>query len=244
DTNLLGITLACMAVFVLNGYHVSFRRTSNALAVGAAFTALTIFPLFQSFSTLMNQVRIRDGLRQILERETITLGQQMELVEVRIDWNQTPFLVNLYVESDQPVTQTQVNEVENFLHRRLQRSQRIFKLKFLVQEVQIVDSNQPPYLASGKKRLLDEIELGLILQDRFNVDYRPLIPRWTLVGSQINWEPRQPRIVLTIRSDQPFVPREVQSFVRSLQKQMENRTGTLFKIEIKPATIRPQAIAP
>lgn len=234
-TNLLGIILACMAVFVVNGYHVSFRRTSNALAIGVAFTALTIFPLFQSFSTLMNQVRIRDGLRHILQRETVTLGKEMELTEVRIDWNQTPFQVDLYVESDQPVTPTQVQAVEDFLHKRLRRSQRTFALNFLVKEVKIVRGNPPHYPGHWQKRLLDEVELGIILQDRFDSNRRPLIPRWALVSSRINWETRQPRIILTLRSTERLVPGEVQSFVRSLQKQMEQRTGTSFRVEIRPA---------
>ena len=223
-----------MAVFALNGYHVSFRRTSRALAFGVGFTALTIVPLFQSFSTLMNQVRIRDGLRQILQRETVTVGRQMELLDVRIDWNRVPFQVNLYVESDQPVTPTQVQAVEDYLHQRLQRSQRTFELQFLVKEFKAVRGNPPHYPATWQKRLVDEIELKLILQRRFSATRRPVIPRWTLVGSRINWQGREPRIIVTLRSDDPLVPREVQSFVRSLQAQMEQRTGTLFKVEIKP----------
>lgn len=237
-TNLLGIILACMAVFAWNGYHVSFRRTSSALFFGLGFTALTIVPLFQSFTTLMNQVRVRDGLRQILQRETVTLGRQMELLDVRIDWNQTPYQVSLYVESDQPVTPTQVQAVEDFLHKRLRRSQRTFDLKFLVKEVQVVQGEPSPYPAQWQDRIVDEILLKFLLRTQFSASSPPAINRWTIVDSRIEWDDRDPRIQLTLRSDRPLIPQEIKSLVRSLQDQMEYRTGIRFKVEIKLAPSR------
>ncbi|MGD1851297.1 MAG: DUF389 domain-containing protein [Cyanophyceae cyanobacterium] len=238
-TNLLGIILACMAVFALNGYHVSFRRTSRALAFGMGFTALTIFPLFQGFSTLMNQVRIRDGLREILERETITVGRQMELLDVRINWNEVPFQVDLYVESDQPVTPTQVQAVEDYLHQRLKRSQRTFALKFLVKQFQTVKGKLRLHPANWQKRIVDEIELQVILKRRFNYVNRPAITRWTLVESKIDWEGREPMATVTVISNTPLIPQEVQSFRRSLTTQMEQHTGTRFEVQVQRLTPPP-----
>ncbi|MEM6503584.1 MAG: DUF389 domain-containing protein [Cyanobacteria bacterium P01_C01_bin.89] len=232
-TNLLGIILACMAVFVLNGYHVSFRRTSRALAFGMGFTALTIFPLFQGFSTLMNQVRIRDGLREILQRETITVGQQMELLDVRIDWNELPFQVNLYVESDQPVTPTQVQAVEDYLHQRLRRSQRTFALKFLVKQFSTVQGSFRPYLAGGHKRIMDDIRLQMILKRRFDRAMRPIVTRWDLVGSKIDWETRDPTVTVTVKSEKPLILQEVRSFEQSLEEQMAIETRTRFKVQVQ-----------
>ena len=231
-----------MAIFAWNGYHVSFRRTSSALFVGLGFTALTIFPLFQSFTTLMNQVRVRDGLRQILQRETVTLGRQMELLDVRIDWNQSPYQVNLYVESAQPVTSTQVQAVEDFLHKRLRRSQRTFELNFRVKEVKLVRGNPPHYPARWQKRLVDEVQLKILLRNQFSASSPPAINRWTIVGSRIQWSERDPEIQLTLRSRQPLIPQEIQSLVRTVQDQMEDRTGIRFKVRITRARPIPSTI--
>ena len=96
-TNLLGITLACMLVFIWEGYYVEKIRMARALLYTVLLTLPIILPLSISLGQLLRQTRLQSTLRSILLTRTITVGQQVELVQTRIDWTRNPPEVYLRV---------------------------------------------------------------------------------------------------------------------------------------------------
>jgi uncharacterized hydrophobic protein (TIGR00271 family) len=143
-TNLLGITLACMVVFVWGGYSVNFPNARKALRRGLAVTLLLIIPLFTSLAILLNQKQLQSTIKDMLKNQTITVGQQVELMKMQVNWNPIPWsnkpsTVILSVRSKEPVTPTQVGAIEKFLERKLGRR---FKVVFRVSEFQEVTSDK------------------------------------------------------------------------------------------------------
>jgi uncharacterized hydrophobic protein (TIGR00271 family) len=143
-TNLLGITLACMLVFVWGGYSVNFTNAHKALRRGLAVTLLLIIPLFTSLALLLNQKQLQSTIKDLLKNQTITVGQQVELMKMQVNWNPIPWsnkpsIVILTVQSKEPVTSTQVGAIEKFLARKLGQH---FKVVFRVSEFQEVTSDK------------------------------------------------------------------------------------------------------
>ncbi|MEB3828198.1 DUF389 domain-containing protein [Phormidium sp. CCY1219] len=140
-TNFLGIILACMLVFVWGGYYIETEKIGRALGWTFALVGAIVIPLFWSFWTLLAEANIRATLKEVLQRETITVGQQVSLLRaIEIDWNQNPPEVQLSVNAKEPITPKQVREVEEFLYDRMQRR---FTLVFQESQVREV-RGQPP----------------------------------------------------------------------------------------------------
>lgn len=149
-TNFLGITLACMLVFVWGGYYIETEKIGRALGWTFALTGAIAIPLFLSFWTLLQEVEIRSTLKQILKRETITVGQQVSVLNaIEIDWNQKPPEVYLSVETKEPITPKQVTQVEEFLDKRMGRR---FTLVFKESQVREVRAQTPEEAASTKSQ--------------------------------------------------------------------------------------------
>jgi uncharacterized hydrophobic protein (TIGR00271 family) len=141
-TNLLGITLACLLVFIWGGYYVDPLKMRRALRWGLSMCLLFIIPLFISLAALLKQNTLQSTIKDLLKTQTITVGQQVELLKMQVSWslwNNKPTRVILTVRSREPVTLKQVAEVENFLYRKL--GQR-FKIVFRVDQFQEVTSDQ------------------------------------------------------------------------------------------------------
>jgi uncharacterized hydrophobic protein (TIGR00271 family) len=143
-TNLLGITLACLLIFVWGGYYVDSMQMRRALRWGLSMTLLLILPLFVSLAVLLKQKTLQSTIKDLLKTQTITVGQQVELLKMQVYWSgflwsNKPATVVLTVRSEQPVTPKQVAEVEKFLYRRL--GQR-FNIIFRVDEFHQVTSDQ------------------------------------------------------------------------------------------------------
>jgi uncharacterized hydrophobic protein (TIGR00271 family) len=143
-TNLLGITLACMLVFVWGGYSVNLTNARKALRWGLAMTLLLIVPLFTSLAILLNQKQLQATIKNLLESQTITVGQQVELISMNVNWNAIPWskqasIVILMVRAKQPVTPKQVGEIEKFLETKLKRR---FKVVFRVSKFEEVTSDE------------------------------------------------------------------------------------------------------
>ncbi|HIK33412.1 MAG TPA: DUF389 domain-containing protein [Oscillatoriales cyanobacterium M59_W2019_021] len=144
-TNLLGITLACMLVFVWGGYYVEGSRMTRALSSTMILTGLLFIPLAASFWQLLRQVQLQSTLKDILLRRTITVGQQVELTNTKIDWQQTPPMVYLdvRVRPHDPLTPVQVAEVQKLVNLAMRRP---FVLIFRAEEIQEIraqDENAP-----------------------------------------------------------------------------------------------------
>ncbi|MCU0517452.1 MAG: TIGR00341 family protein [Oscillatoria sp. Prado101] len=143
-TNLLGITLACMLVFIWGGYYLEGSNLGRALGWILALTGILIVPLFLSLWALLTKAAVQATLKEKLLRETITVGQQVDLMKpIEVDWNKNPPEVYLSVLAKTPVTPKQVTEVEDYLYRRLGRR---FSLIFQVSQVQEIRSagTSPP----------------------------------------------------------------------------------------------------
>ncbi len=140
-TNLLGIALACMIVFVLAGY-TPLQQAQRALVGAVTLTSLLLFPLGLSFVELVSNARLQTNLKKALLNRTITF-QRMELVDLNINWLQRPAEVRLTVYAKEPVTSRQVELLEVFLEDHIGKP---FRLIFIVSYVEEVRS-QPPLIS-------------------------------------------------------------------------------------------------
>lgn len=132
-TNLLGITLSCMLIFLLSGY-TSFHRARQALAWTLAFTAVLLIPLGVSFARLVQQAHLETSLRRALLNRTVTF-QRLELLKSETNWLANPPEIRLNVRAKEPVTPRQVQLLEEFIQREMGRP---FVLIFEVGQVEEV----------------------------------------------------------------------------------------------------------
>lgn len=116
-TNLLGITLSCMLIFLLTGY-TSLRRASKALGWTLAFTAILLLPLGGSFVQLIKQAQLETSLKRALLNRTITF-QRVVLLKSDVDWLATPPQVRLNVSVKGELTPKQVKLLEEFIEKEM-----------------------------------------------------------------------------------------------------------------------------
>lgn len=119
-TNLLGIILACMTVYILAGY----TEVSHSVTWAMVSVAVLLLPLGANFLTQVRQARAEDYIRSQLLRNTFTIGQQdVTLVDSRIDWGaQRPVVyLNVQVAADieQDISPEQVRQVQDFLSQQV-----------------------------------------------------------------------------------------------------------------------------
>ena len=138
-TNVVGIILAAIVTFKLMG--VTRQKTSQGLYLSLFLTSLLSIPLGLSFWESLQNARLQRDLRDILLSETITVGRQVQLQGVNINWNRNPIEVQLQVRALRPVTPRQVDLVETFLENKLQRPVRLI---FFVSNSVEVTSDEPP----------------------------------------------------------------------------------------------------
>lgn len=139
-TNLLGIILACMLVFISAGY----AKYNHAFSWTLGLASILLIPLGISFFQLLRQAQLHHNIKTILLNRTITFGQMMELKYTNVDWSAKPPKVFLTVRSKNVVTSNQVRLVEDFLAKQIGRP---FTLVFQVEQIQEVrakDSVEPP----------------------------------------------------------------------------------------------------
>ena len=115
-TNLFGIMLASMAVYVAGG-HVHLRRARHGLIWTAIVIAAIGVPLAASTGELLRQARVESALRTALLKGTVTF-QRVELISTRFDWVSSPPVVTLFVQSTQPITPVQVHLLELYAKRK------------------------------------------------------------------------------------------------------------------------------
>lgn len=138
-TNLLGITLANMLVFLLAGY--AHRRAGSALAWTGTLTALIVIPLALSLQELVRETALENALRRALTMHTVTFRQAM-LVSSHFDWLSQPPTATFLVRSGAMLSPHQVALLEAFAQRTT--GQR-FQLVINVSQIQTVTS--APYKA-------------------------------------------------------------------------------------------------
>ncbi len=117
STNLLGITLACMIVFIVSGY----TKANQAVGWTTLLTLFLVIPLSASFYRLIQQQRIERDIRTKLVNETITVGKEVENVSINIIWTREKPSVSVTLETDKEITPNQVRLVQDFLSQRLNK---------------------------------------------------------------------------------------------------------------------------
>ncbi|MFN3927063.1 MAG: DUF389 domain-containing protein [Pseudanabaenaceae cyanobacterium] len=132
-TNLLGITLACMITFLLQGY-TPWVQARKALVVAGALTSVLLVPLGISFWELVRQSRLESSLKQALLNRTITF-QRLELVNLQTNWLVYPPEVRLTVHSREEITPKQVRLIEEFVEKAMGQP---FSLVFEVSQLREV----------------------------------------------------------------------------------------------------------
>jgi uncharacterized hydrophobic protein (TIGR00271 family) len=131
-TNLLGIMLASMIVYVFSGY-VHIRRAGHGLLWTAVAVAAILIPLITSTSELIRQARLESTLRTALLNGTVTF-QRVELIRSDFNWVASPPEVRLLVRSAQPITPTQVQLLEAFALRKTHT-----QFKFIFEVTPVLD---------------------------------------------------------------------------------------------------------
>jgi uncharacterized hydrophobic protein (TIGR00271 family) len=134
-TNLLGIALSCLLIFLFAGFS-SFHRAKQAIFLTSILTAILVIPLALSFTTLVNQARLERLIKQALLQRTITF-QQVELLQTSISWLSQPPTVRLVVRSTETITPRQVQLLEEFISKEMGKP---FKLNVFVSKINEVVS--------------------------------------------------------------------------------------------------------
>lgn len=116
-TNLLGITLACMIVFIFSGY----TKLSHAVGWTSLLTLLLIIPLSASFFRLIELQKIETEVKNRLIYETFTIGQNVEGVEIKVLWIKEKPTIYVTLQTDKQITSKQVQLTEKYLNSRLNR---------------------------------------------------------------------------------------------------------------------------
>jgi len=139
-TNLLGITVACMIAYVATGHIAKTDR--RALVAAVVMTGLLAIPLAGGLFELLRAERLEHTLSSALVSSTATF-KHVDLVDMNVDWLETPPVATLTVRSTEPITASQVHDLEQFA---LARTQQRFTLVFEVTPLVEVRSSQvtPP----------------------------------------------------------------------------------------------------
>lgn len=127
-TNLLGITLSCMIVFILAGY----TKISHALGWTFALTSILVLPLGASFLQLVRQAQLTTEITNKLINETITVGEGVNNSHIEVDWTQEPPIVYITLQTDKDINSKQAALVETFISRKMGQP---FELVFIVDKV-------------------------------------------------------------------------------------------------------------
>lgn len=246
-TNLLGIVLACMVVFALHGYYLDRGRMGRAIAVAAALTGLLVVPLARSLFVLLYQARLQDEIRQILERETVTVGQQAELVSLAVDWNPTPHRVVLEVEAIEPITPVQVWAVEEYLRQRLGKPIKPFVLEFQVTQYQTVVAAPNVQPCAHVARAMQEANAIAAIRV---AAFEPLDPaaepprRWQPEVVSFDWEADPVAIAVTVRLLDGVQPGDLRRLERNLTRRLDTDANLPATVEVRPAEPLPVAVQP
>lgn len=92
-TNLLGINLACILVYILAGYAKS-NEVARTLSWGVSLIliGLLAIPLAISFSKLIGQAKIHHSIQQILVNRSLSNPDEVKVFNLGINWNKNPLL--------------------------------------------------------------------------------------------------------------------------------------------------------
>ncbi|MEB3281814.1 MAG: DUF389 domain-containing protein [Lyngbya sp.] len=139
-TNLIGINLACLGVYVLAGYARSSELARTiSWSISILLIALLALPLGISFVQLVNHAQVNNSIRQILVTRSLIDRPDVEVDKVSINWRKKPPEVMVIARTKDPITPDDVALVEQLLKKELALS---LKVIFDVTPAQLIESNR------------------------------------------------------------------------------------------------------
>ncbi len=136
-TNFIGIAAACMVVYIVAQEFRSHNRT--ALVTTIVITAMLLFPLGASSLEIAREATIEAEIRHELTTNTSTF-QRVRLIAASFDWYKKPLDVRLTVSAEDPVTPSQIRDLESFVQRRT--GQHVKLIMFVNQFATVTDGQQ------------------------------------------------------------------------------------------------------
>ena len=165
-TNLLGITLACMIVFIFSGYTKPNHALGwTSLLTSSLLTFLLVIPLGASFFRLIEQQEIETEVKNRLIYETFTIGQDVEGVDIKVVWTTERPTIYVTLETDKEISPKQVQLTEKYINDRLNRD---FQLILFVSPLTRITGEEPQLTPEEK---LPEINPRNIRKD--SLDFLP-----------------------------------------------------------------------
>lgn len=141
-TNLIGITLSCMLVFIVTGC-TSLSRGGKALRWTVIFTTLLLIPLGVGFVRLVRQAELEALVKHVLVNRTETFNR-VELISSDVNWITKPPEARLDVFITGTLTPNQVRLLENFVAKETgQRFTLIFQVG-QIEEIRREKNEQSP----------------------------------------------------------------------------------------------------
>lgn len=141
-TNLLGITLSCMLVFLVTGY-APLAKARGPLGVTLLCVGILGIPLGASYFSLIRQDRLEGSIRRALVENTETF-KTVALQDIRANWTTSPPEIILQVYTQEPLTPKQAYLLQEFVTDEMEQP---FSLIFQVsqyQEVRPKPEIEPP----------------------------------------------------------------------------------------------------
>lgn len=139
-TNLIGINLACLVVYVVAGYARS-SELARTLSWGVSLflIIMLLIPLGIRFFQLVNHAQINNSIREILVTRSLVDRPDVEVERVSISWRRKPPTVLVTARSTDAITPEEVALVEELLKQELTLS---LKVIFDVTPARLVESTQ------------------------------------------------------------------------------------------------------
>ncbi|ERT04853.1 hypothetical protein M595_5191 [Lyngbya aestuarii BL J] len=139
-TNLIGINLACLGVYVLAGYARSSELARTiSWGVSILLIVLLTIPLGISFFRLVNHAQVNNSIREILVTRSLVDRPDIEVDKISINWRKTTPEVLVVARTANEITPEEVAIVEQLLKQELALS---LKVIFDVTPAQLIESNQ------------------------------------------------------------------------------------------------------
>lgn len=152
-TNLLGITLACMIIFILAGY----TKMNRALGWTVALTGLMLLPLGASFIQLVRHAHLEAEITNKLINETITVGEGVDSTKIKVDWTKNPAIIYVILQTDKEIYPNQAALVEEFIERKMKQH---FDIIFIVSEVKHITGHDVLVPKSQTEKVFPKFELS------------------------------------------------------------------------------------
>ena len=122
-TNLIGINLACIVVYVWGGYARSNELSRNlSWGVSILLIIMLAIPLGISFWQMIDRAKVNSSINKILVTESQFKHKSIELESLRVNWKAKPHSVLLKVKVAEPISSAEVKVVEQLLQQQLDKT--------------------------------------------------------------------------------------------------------------------------